>query len=177
MVFIGWFDFTRGLNDVRPELAAFAEAGLSVHCSRAEGLAHPNLHPFERFSDEAFTTGPLADFVRRFRASLVTYHFGAERGTALRFRTSTPSRFLFTLAAGVPVLLPRGRCRAMERLVADRGIGFAYASPAEAARRLRSADWREVQERAWQARGRARFDGPAFSRFVRGSLALSEEAA
>jgi hypothetical protein len=170
VIFTGWFDFTRALNDVRAQLRSLADAGLTVHCSAVEGMEHPKLRLFERFGARAFTTGTLAAFMRRFKASLVTYDLGAAERPALRFETSMPARFLFTQAAGVPVLLPKGRFPALERVVEEHGIGFAYDSPESAFRRLRSPDWRKVQERAYAERHRFLFDAAAFERFVREAL-------
>jgi hypothetical protein len=170
VIFTGWFDFTRALNDVRAQLRSLADAGLSVHCSAVEGMDHPNLRLFEKFGAREFATGALAAFMRRFKASLVTYDLGAEGRSALRFETSLPSRFLFSLTAGVPVLLPKGRFPPMQRMVEEHGIGFAYDSPESAFRRLRSPDWTTVQERAYAERRRFRFDAAAFERFVRRAL-------
>jgi hypothetical protein len=172
VVFSGWLEFSRALNDVRPQLLALADAGLTVHCSTAERMDHPNVRHFEHFGAEAYATGLLAAFMRRFKASLVTYNVGASGTRALRFETSIPTRFLFTLAAGVPVLLPAGRFPPLERIVEEYGIGFAYETPGGAYRRLRSADWPELQRRAWAARRRFLFDAEAFTRFVRGALSL-----
>jgi hypothetical protein len=172
VIFTGWFDFTRTLNDVRAQLRSLADVGLTVHCSVVEGMDHPNVRLFERFGAEAFTSGVLAAFMRRFKASLVTYDFGGPGPPALRFSTSTPSRLLFTQAAGVPVLLPKGRFPPMERVVGECGTGFAYDSPESAFRRLRSSDWPAVQERAYAERGRFLFDARGFRRFVRESLGL-----
>jgi hypothetical protein len=170
VVFTGWFDFTRALNDVRPQLRALADAGLTVHCRPVGGLEHPNVRTFELLGNEVWTKGALAAFMRRFKASLVTYDVGAAGRSALRFETSVPARFLFTQAAGVPVLLPKGRFPPMERIVEEHGIGFAYDSPEAAFRRVRSSDWRQVKEPAYAERHRFLFDPAAFERFARAAL-------
>jgi hypothetical protein len=172
VVFTGYLDFSRGLNDVRDQLLALAGAGLTTHCSALEGLEHPNLRFFERFGRTAYTTGALADFMRRFRASLVTFNVEGPGRSALRFRTSLPTRLLFTLAVGVPVLVPAGAFPPIERLIEQHGIGYAYASPESALRRLRSADWTEVQSRAYERRERFLFQPAAFLDFVRDALGL-----
>jgi hypothetical protein len=170
VVFTGWFDFTRALNDVRAQLRSLADGGLTVHCRPVEGMEHPNVRFFELLGNEVWTTGALAAFLRRFKASLVTYDLSSARQSALRFGTSKPARFLFTLAAGVPLLLPKGHFPPMERTIEEHGIGFAYDSPESAFRRLRSPDWRTVQERAYAERHRFRFDAAAFEGFVRRAL-------
>jgi hypothetical protein len=145
-----------------------ARAGLAVHCSEVPGLEHANVHLFKRFNTRAFASGSLASFMRRFKASLVTFNLASDPAAhALRFATSLPHRLLFSLAVGVPVLLPRGWFPPAERMVLEHEIGFAYDSPEEARERLHSSDWPEVQRRAFAARERFCFDREGFTAFVR----------
>jgi hypothetical protein len=138
-----------------------------VHCSPTPGLEHANVRIFERFKPRAFTSGELASYMRRFRASLVTFNAAPGDPELLRFQTSLPTRLLFSLAVGVPVLIPRGRLPASERLVEAHGVGFVYDDPAQARERLLSPGWEEVRRRAWASRERFTFDPAAFLELVR----------
>lgn len=162
VIFTGWADLVYSINDVRAQMLELARAGLCVHTSPTPGLEHANVKIFERFKPRAFTSGELASFMRRFRASLVTFNTDASDSSSPRFRTSLPTRLLFTLAAGVPVLIPRGRLPASERLVAEHGVGLVYSSPEEARDRLLAPSWADVQRHAYASRERFAFDVPAF---------------
>ncbi len=167
VVFTGWLDFSRALNDVRGQLLELARAGLHVHCSQVPGMDHPRVSLFKRFGVRAFTSGELASFMRRFAASLVTFNLGDRGEHAQRFGTSLPARFLFSLAVGIPVLLPGGRFPPMERMVREHDLGFVYASPEEARERLSSPDWPDVQRHVYASRERFRFHPEPFLAFVR----------
>jgi hypothetical protein len=162
IVFMGQFVLSRSLNDVREQLTSFAGIGFTVHCVRVDGLSHPNIRFFEPFHGEALTTGKVISFMRNFKASLVTYNVPPHANLPLRFQTSLPSRFLLSLAAGVPVLLPRGRFLAMERIIRTYGVGYPYESPEDALRMVASSRWQDVQRKAMQERWRFTFDGPRF---------------
>lgn len=115
-VYMGQLDFHRRLNDVSAHILALAQNGLPMHCVQSDGLQHPNVRFFPHMPAETLPSGELFGFVRQFRACLATYNLQAT--PPLRYRISLPSRFLAPLAAGVPVLLPKGHFPAMERSVA-----------------------------------------------------------
>ena len=165
IVFLGQADFSDSLNDVREELRALAQAGLAVHCVRMDGLAHENIRFFPAFGGEKMTSGETASLLRRFRACLVTYRLPSGQAVPIRFRTSYPSRLLIALAAGVPILLPRGKFPAMERLVLEHGIGHAYDSPEDAFRFVESSACDAVRAQALRKRSEFLFDAESFRGF------------
>jgi hypothetical protein len=48
-----------------------------------------------------------------------------------RFHNSLPSRFLFALNAGIPIVMPKGYFLACEEFVKKYEIGFTYNSPTD----------------------------------------------
>ncbi len=146
VVFMGQFDTRHLINDVRQEILALANAGIIVHCARTFNLEHPNVVQFEPFSGEDLVSGKLTSYMTQFDACLVTY--AAKMRPPLRFKTSFPSRFLIALAAGVPIVLPRGKFKAMESFIEQEGIGLAYSDVKELYLALMNPNWEKLQEKS-----------------------------
>lgn len=146
IVFMGQFDLTHKINDVRKELLSFAETGIVVHCSSTAGLRHPNVIPFRPFSGEALVSGALTSYMTQFDACLVTY--STKINSPIRFKTSFPSRFLISLIAGIPVLLPKGKFKAMEEFLEKEGVGFVYQNIAACKTFLTSTSLIHLEERS-----------------------------
>lgn len=138
VVFMGQFDLQYTINNVHQEILSLADIGIVVHCAATADLEHPNVVQFEPFDGQKLTSGVLTTFMTQFDACLVTY--AMPKRTPMRFSTSLPSRFLIALAAGIPILLPRGRFSAMERFVKEQSIGFVYRDPFEAYKFLTSTN-------------------------------------
>ena len=166
IVFMGSLDLTRGLNDVRSQLISLARAGIKVHCTQVEGLEHPNISTFETFNNIDLATGTVANFMQQYDACLVTYATGGKRRPAARFRTSLPCRLTIAMGAGLPIILPKGRFQAIERLVLQEGIGFAYESSREVFTMLQSPEWRSVRMNAQRKRNRYMFSATDFRNWV-----------
>lgn len=146
VVFMGQFDTRYLMNDVRQEILALANVGIIVHCARTFNLEHPNVVQFEPFSGEDLVSGKLTSYMTQFDACLVTYK--TEMRPPLRFKTSLPSRFLIALAAGVPVVLPRGKFKAMQSFIEQEGIGLAYSDVKELYLTLMDPNWEKLQEKS-----------------------------
>jgi len=146
IVFMGQFDLRHTINDVRKELLSFAEIGIVIHCASAAGLRHPNVIPFRPFPGEALISGALTSYMTQFDACLVTY--STKISPPIRFKTSLPSRFLIALIAGIPVLLPKGKFKAMEEFIEKEGIGFVYQNVAACKALLTSTSLTHLEERA-----------------------------
>ncbi len=165
LIFVGWLDYVRSLNDVRSQLLELCDAGFAVECSRTEGVSHPNLAFFERFGSTDYATGVLLAYMQTFKACVVTYHYAEGAPTPTRFASSLPTRFLTAMTAGVPILLPRGRFPAMQRVVDEYQIGFAYANGREAHERVSSDDWRRIRANSERLAKQWVFNGPEFRAF------------
>ena len=112
-----------------------AEAGIHVWYNASTPTDHPNLHLFPYMDGEDLYHGKMSAFLREFKACLVLYN--NKTSTADRFQTSLPSRFLLPVQAGVPVVLPQGKYRAMENFVQQNRCGYAYKNVGELAELLR----------------------------------------
>jgi len=167
IVFIGQFDFSLPINDVRGQLLSFAEAGIKVHCVQVNGLEHPNVIFFEPFNADALTNGNLTSFMTQFDACLVTYNY---KRTPLRFKTSLPARFLTALTAGIPIIIPRGKFTAVENFVLREQIGFAYSSPQEFLSIYSSPTWQEIVETTESKREKFVVDFYEISAFLQNVL-------
>ena len=166
LIFVGWLDYVRSLNDVRSQLLELCDAGFAVECSRTEGVSHPNLGFFERFGSADYASGVLLAYMQTFKACLVTYHYADGVPPPTRFASSLPTRFLTAMTAGVPILLPRGRFPAMERVVDEYEIGFAYSSGREAHERVSSDDWLRIRANSERQAKQWVFNGPGFRAFA-----------
>jgi hypothetical protein len=170
LIFVGWLDYVRSLNDVRSQLLSLCAAGFAVECSATEGVSHPNLSFFERFNYERFANGDLLAYMQTFKACVVTYNYAETGRIPTRFASSIPTRFITAMSAGVPILLPRGRFPAMQRIVEEHEIGFAYASGAQAWERVSRSDWTEVRANSERLAREWIFDGADFRSFVERTL-------
>lgn len=170
IAFMGQMDLSRSLNNVTQQIKDLASAGMVVHCAPIDGLAHPNIHFFKPFGGEALASGEIASFMRQFRACLVTYNLSDPNHPPLRFRTSLPSRFLIALASGVPILLPKNRFPAMERIIASEGVGYAYHSPEDAFRVVTDPQWNKIWQNARHKQQSFLFNGEEFRKAVTGVL-------
>jgi hypothetical protein len=175
VVFVGQFDLSRSLNDVRQQLRALAGAGLTVHCAQVDGISHADVRFFPPFDGEALSSGEVVSFLRKFQACVVTYALPGGGQVPSRFRTSLPSRFLIALAAGVPVLLPRGHFQAMEAFVRSHGIGHAYESPEDAHAVVTDPAWSRIERNAREREADFVFDRDDFLRFVQEVLSQGED--
>lgn len=173
VVFMGQFDTRHSINDVRGELLSLAQAGIVVHCAAMEGLYHHNIVSFEPFDGTALVSGALTTFMTQFDACLVTYHL-PEASNRIRFRTSLPARFLISLAAGLPIILPRGVFRAMESFVEKERVGFAFGNIEELYLALTDPNWRELRERSRFKQTDFLFNAQEFLHFI--NLVLQERS-
>jgi hypothetical protein len=142
VVHVGATNFSGGtLDDLSRHFAELANAGIHVHYhSTASGgeidsSLRAYCHPFPKMPLAPANPG-LSEFMTQFDASVPIFNVRAPHD---RFANALPTRFLFSLVAGVPIALPRGLYASCEEYVAARGIGIVYGSEAELASRLRDA--------------------------------------
>jgi len=165
VVFVGQFDLSHRINDVRKELLSLAQIGVYVHCAAVDGLNNQNIVQFQPFNAHALVSGTLTRFMTQFGACLVSYNV-TTASSRLRFRTSIPSRFLIALIAGIPIILPKGRFMAMENFVYREKVGYAFQTPEHAYLILISPSWDAVRERCAEKRKKFTFEPKEFKLFV-----------
>ena len=94
LVFLGQLDYSRSLNDVRSQLLDIANTGVNIFVQKGSEISHQNIHHFNYFDGGELLRGDLVEFVRSFKACLVTYNIN-ESVKGLRYETSLPSRFIY----------------------------------------------------------------------------------
>jgi hypothetical protein len=163
-VFLGRMDGGQPCDDVRRLLDALAGERVRVHHVKGgAAAAHPYRVPFPPTD----VPGVVAH-ARRFDASLVAYNSAVCR-SAERFRNTVPDRLISSVAAGVPVALPRAGYDACDEYLADYPAVIRFDTPAELAAALRDrprvAELRAAA-RAAQAKYRAEADDDRLAGFL-----------
>ena len=96
------------------------------------------LHPYDGFNGLELLEGKLATFMTQFDACVVLYNVA--KG-AKRFKYSLPSRCLFALTAGIPMIVPKGLLPACEQFIKQYNLGFSYESYRELSDKLRDKQY------------------------------------
>jgi hypothetical protein len=125
VIFIG--PSTLPWDNINKQIEEITKAKIHFHTVKPFHPIKENnyLHYFDYHPLEKLTDGSLATFMTQFDACLTTFNFSV--CTCMdRFITSYPSRFLFALNAGVPVVLPKDCLLACEDFVNAYGNGFSY---------------------------------------------------
>jgi hypothetical protein len=132
LIYIGPVSFHRLWDDVRREIYRITEEKIHLHMAKPNLRikANPYLHFFEHFPLKQLINGSLATFMTQFDACIILFNFKV-CSCMDRFHTSYPSRFLFALNAGIPVVMPRGYLSTCEEFVSQHEIGFAYNNLAQ----------------------------------------------
>ena len=139
LVFIGpislpWDDVRQEIFKITREKIHFHMAQTSVHMK-----VNPYLHFFQYFPLQRLIDGTLATFMTQFDACIVLFNFKV-CSCMDRFHNSFPSRFLFALNAGIPIVMPRGYLPACEEFVNEYQIGFAYRNLTQLKKTLNDDD-------------------------------------
>jgi hypothetical protein len=127
VVFIGPVNLS--WDDIRQEIYRITREKTHFHMTQTNVPIknNPYLHFFPYFPLQRLIDGSLATFMTQFDACIVLFNF--EVCSCMdRFYTSFPSRFLFALNAGIPIVMPRGYLPACEGFVNEHQIGFAYSN-------------------------------------------------
>lgn len=125
LVFIG--PISLPWDDIRQEIYRITRKKIYFHMAwtNVPIKGNPYLHFFSYFPLQRLIDGSLATFMTQFDACIVLFNFKV-CSCMDRFHTSYPSRFLFALNAGIPIVMPRGYLPACEEFVNEHQIGFAY---------------------------------------------------
>lgn len=131
LIFLGRTDFSaeRPIDDVREYILELVNSGIHVHLrGPATGLPTSKyIHIFPVFDSMQTFMGELSTFMTQFDGCIVMYNFSVKYCMD-RFRNTLPSRFLFGLTAGIPILVPEGKLSSCEGLIKEHNIGFTYNS-------------------------------------------------
>ena len=133
--FMGRMDWWHGqaCDNVTSFLCQLMNAGIHVHYS--QGGLPTHFHPF----GHTFAYRLLADAVKfstQFDASLIVYNIAA-CGSARRFSLTVPDRLIASVAAGIPVALPRTGFEACWEYLRDYGGTLAFESAGDLADQLK----------------------------------------
>lgn len=126
-----------GIDNLASQFERLTAAGIHVHFASVletgSGRAsRRHYHPFPKIGGS--TPGPeLAEFATQFDAAIILFNVGREYA---RFRNALPTRFLFALTTGIPIVVPDGLFRSCQEYVERHDIGFAYRSEQELAAAL-----------------------------------------
>lgn len=114
-------------DNIRHEIYAITKEKIHFHMIQPDFLFKANsyLHFFPYFPLEQLIDGSLATFLTQFDACITIFNFRV-CSCMDRFKTSYPSRFLFALNAGIPIVMPKGYLLACEEFVNNSQIGFTY---------------------------------------------------
>ena len=127
IIFIGRTDFSRNrpLDDVRNQIFEISKEKIHIHLAETNAnMKHSNyIHTFPRFESKKMIDGSLANFMTQFDACIVLYNINRECD---RFRNSLPSRFLFALTAGIPIIMREVYFKSCEEIINRYKIGFSY---------------------------------------------------
>ncbi|WP_304329683.1 hypothetical protein [Candidatus Culexarchaeum yellowstonense] len=132
LVYIGPLTSSRNWDDIRQEIYEIANEGIHIHLAETNVPLRksPYIHFFPYFPLPQLINGSLATYMTQFDACIVLFNFKV-CSCLDRFYTSFPSRFLFALNAGIPIVMPKGYLLTCEQFVNEHQIGFAYKNLTE----------------------------------------------
>lgn len=153
LVFVGRTDIrgasATGADDLRPLMAELFGAGVRIHHTQSPDMddGHPLRRPFSYLA-----TPQLISFMGGFDASLVAYNAAACKRRE-RLMLTVPDRLITTVAAGIPVAIPRDGYPASKAYLSQYPAVIEFGSASELGGLLRDrVHMRDLAEAAWQAR-------------------------
>jgi hypothetical protein len=155
LVYVGRTDLSgvtvHKADDLRPLMLEILEAGIELHhvYSAETSDGHPGRKTFS-----PRTIDLLIAMMSAFDASLIAYNLAACRRTD-RFDLTVPDRLLSSVAAGVPVAVPRHGYAASKHYLRNYDAVIEFENPADLKAKLSDRGAvRELREKAWAARHR-----------------------
>jgi hypothetical protein len=136
-------------DDIRPLMRGILDAGIELHHASSPETTdgHPCRKPFPPLGITELI-GTMAGF----DASLVAYNLAACRSED-RFDLTVPDRLLSSVAAGVPIAIPRRGYAAAKTYLNDYGAVIQFDTPHELMKLLSDrAHVRDLHDIAWRAR-------------------------
>lgn len=148
IVFIG-NPSLEGINDVASQINQLTQNGIHVHLCRTNRRIDAKqgfVHTFEYKSRLELMNGTFSSFLTQFDASIILYDI-KNYWSKDRYKNSTPSRFLYSLITGLPIILPQGMFTGCEQIVSQNGIGFSYKSYEELKKKINNGEFMAWLER------------------------------
>lgn len=138
-------------DDLRPLMQSLLDAGIELHHvhSKETDDGHPRRRVFQPLKQ--------ADLIVKmsgYDASLIAYNTDACQRDE-RFHLTVPDRLISSVAAGVPIAIPKRGYEGAKQYLADHGAVFEFEDAADLRRQL--SDRSHVQayrDRAWEVRSR-----------------------
>ena len=155
LVYVGRTDLSGATvhkaDDLRPQMREILDAGIELHhvysAETADG--HPRRKTFS-----PRTIDLLIAMMSGFDASLVAYNLAACRRTD-RFDLTVPDRLLSSVAAGVPIAIPRRGYAASKQYLRHYDAVIEFETPGDLKARLSDRDAvRKLRDQGWAARHR-----------------------
>jgi hypothetical protein len=148
VVHLGATNFATGLSidDVSDALNALAECKIHTHFYAKVippqlKKSNKNYHGlFEKFNNQ-FDKSAFSNFLTQFDAIIILYNV---KQCYDRFKNALPTRFLFGLVIGIPIVLPRNLFPACEEYVNKYQIGFAYENEQDLYEKLINKDFMSI---------------------------------
>jgi hypothetical protein len=169
VVFIGRTDLSsntvHAADDLRPLMRGLLDAGIELHHARSPETSdgHPLRKPFAPMDQTQ-----LLRHMAGFDASLIAYNTDA-CAVPTRFELTVPDRLISSVAAGVPVAVPRKGYQGIKQYLAGHEALIEFDDPADLYRQLSDrARVQHLKALAWSARGQfvAERHGPLLQNFL-----------
>ena len=116
------------IDNIEQTVFALCSSGHRVTAGFTLNRAHHLFTSYPFFSNLEALDGTLSNFANEFDFALICYGYPYP---SERFRSTIPTRFFASIAAGLPILLPRDHLPAVEILVLKHNLGYVYSSISE----------------------------------------------
>ncbi|CRY91274.1 hypothetical protein SynWH8103_00529 [Synechococcus sp. WH 8103] len=113
------------IDNIEQTILDLCSCGHRVTAGFKLKTAHPLFSSYPFFSNTEALDGTLSNFANKFDFALICYGYPY---LSERFRSTIPTRFFASIAAGLPILLPRTHLPAVEALVLKHNLGYVYNS-------------------------------------------------
>ncbi len=141
LIFVGRLDWwaSQPCDKVQPIIDDLLNAGIHVHHNELAGnvIAHPNRHTYRYLS-----LAQMIQYASQFDASLVAYNTEVCQEDA-RFRNTVPDRVVASVAAGIPIALPRKGYEACKEYLAEYKAVIEFSTPDELRTKLQDRQYME----------------------------------
>lgn len=139
LIFLGRTDFSdkRSIDNITSQILEFGSSGIHIHLREPSSNLPENkyIHIFPTFDSAKTFNGELSTFMTQFDGCIVSYDFSVNCCMD-RFHNTLPSRFLFGLTAGIPIIMPEGKLLSCEEVIKKYNIGVLYKNVPELKEKL-----------------------------------------
>jgi hypothetical protein len=179
LIYVGRTDLAsrtiHAADDIRPLMRGILDAGIDLH--HVHSAETDDGHPHRKSFAPLTITGLVAKMAH-FDASLIAYNTAA-CGRDDRFALTVPDRLISSVAAGVPVAIPRRGYAGAKQYLKDYPAVIEFDSPEELAATLADRGYvAHLRNAAWNARQKysATPHGDDLQKFLEQLLGLQRSA-